>query len=89
VGFGLFGYPIVKGIVTAASNTSASDAARDECYDRYPEFGSAQVECLQDASRLADSSFPSLTPWLPMGAALFFGGMVISAVGLFMIRRED
>ena len=89
VGFGLFAYPIVTGIVNAASNFSASDTASRRCDERFPERGPAWFDCQQEASRSAGGDFPSLTPWIPMGGALLFGGMVLSVIGLFMIKHHD
>ncbi len=39
---------------------------------QHPDRALAWIECQQEASRSAGSEFPSLTPWLPLGAALFF-----------------
>lgn len=87
-GFGLFATPIVKGLVNAASGASASNAAARDCDRRYPDRGPDWSNCQFEAAQSAGSDFPSLTPWLPVGAALFFAGVVISTVGIFMIRHE-
>lgn len=89
VGFGLFGYPIVQGIVNAASGSSAADEAQRECDERFPDRGFEWNECQFEAAQLAGGDFPSLTPWLPVGLALFFAGMVLSTIGVLMIRRDD
>jgi FHA domain len=77
VGFCLFGYPIVRGIVNAASGVAASR----ECDKLPPE---EQFDCQVDAG----GDFPSFTPWLPLGIALLLIGMVISTIGFFMIKHE-
>ncbi len=88
IGFGLFAYPILKGIVNAAAGSSAADAASRECDQRYPDHGPAWNDCQFEATRSAGGDFPSFTPWLPLGATLFFAGVVISTAGFFMIRHE-
>ena len=86
-GFALFAYPIVNGIVNIASSGSASSEASRRCDELY-DMGTPQwIECQQEASQLG-GDFPKLTPWLPAGVGLLFAGMVISVLGLFMIRSE-
>jgi hypothetical protein len=50
-------------------------------------FINAAENTSREASRSAGDEF-SFTPWLPLGIALFFTGMVITTIGLFMIRDE-
>jgi hypothetical protein len=85
VGFCLFGYPIVRGIVNAASGAAAADKASQEC-DKLPP--DQQFDCQFEASSSAGGDFPSFTPWLPLGIALLLLGMVISTIGFFMIKDE-
>ena len=96
IGFGLFGYPIVRELVTQrdiGSGPSELTAAIRDCEDQFPDFSDQQFRCIQDAQNRqfeesTDDFTPDLTPWLPLGAALFLAGMVLTFVGL-VLRRAD
>ena len=74
-GFALFAYPIVVSIIGAASSSTACDGI--------DPFSDAYFDCLR-ANRV---SF-ELVPWMPIGLALFFGGMVLTVIAR-VIQRDD
>jgi len=97
IGFGLFGYPIVRELVERTDIGSGpaelTQAIRD-CKDRFPLFSEERSRCIEDAqnNQFAQSTeefAPDLTPWLPLGAALMLAGSAIYIAGIFMIRRAD
>lgn len=83
VGFGLFGYPIVKGFV----DTAQDFAARAECDERFPFLDQPRrnINCKADVGSGINLE---VMPWIPLGVGLFFGGIVLTAIGR-MIRHDD
>jgi hypothetical protein len=76
-----FGYPIIVSI----SSYSSSVAANNRCYDKYSTDQVSLRKCIERS----DSGF-DVTPWLPLGATLFFIGSVVTIAGVFSVpkRRE-
>lgn len=74
-GFALIAYPILMSIIGAASSSSACDGI--------DPFSDAYFECLT-ANRVTFE----FVPWLPIGAAMFFGGMVLTIVAR-VLQRDD
>jgi FHA domain-containing protein len=78
-GFALFAYPIVMAIASVGTTDPFS-----ACSDL--ETGSqAWIDC--NNANFGDFGI-EVTPWLPIGAALFFGGMVLTIVARVM-QRDD
>jgi hypothetical protein len=75
-GFALFAYPIVMSIIGAASASSACDGI--------DPFSEAFFDC-QRNNRVTFE----FVPWMPIGLALFFGGMVLTVVARVIQRNDD
>ena len=82
VGFGLFGYPIVK--------TFASQDAKQKDQNVCHALPSLQqeVSCLFKVDQNPTYQM-QVTPWIPAGFAVMFGGMVLGTIGMFMIRPDE
>ena len=97
IGFGLFGYPIVRELVKSTdigSGPAEFTQAKRECEERFPVFSDERFRCIEDAgnnqfAQNTEDFAPDLTPWLPLGAALMLAGGAIYIAGIFMIRRAD
>lgn len=81
-GFASFGYPIVN----AFGNVNSGNAADRACRKQFPQAGQQQAECLVNAHSGSTGADFDATPWIPLGAGLFFAGAVLTTAGGFMIR---
>jgi hypothetical protein len=93
-GVGSFGYPIVKALSAPLVDTASSEdetrlaAAEARCEREFE--GSAWARCMSRANaRYGPGSDFEPTPWMPLGAGLFFVGAIFTTIGTLMIRRRD
>jgi len=84
-GFGFFGYPIVK---AASSFNSGLSEAEQRCHELFPQPGFDLSKCLQTANSQFGGADFEVAPWLPLGAGLMFAGMVVSFIGMSLIRSR-
>jgi hypothetical protein len=81
-GFACFGYLIVKAGTTFNEGLAAAEA---RCRRQHPP-GFELARCLSDANAMYGGFDFEPTPWLPLGAVLMFAGIVLSFVGMVLIR---
>jgi hypothetical protein len=73
-GFALFAYPIVMGIASAGDVTDPFAAC-----SAFERGSQAWFDCTDANFGFGDFGV-ELVPWIPLGAGLFFGGMVLTIV---------
>jgi len=96
-GLGLAGYPIVREVsegTTNASSPAEMTQARRACDDKFPLSSPEHFRCVEDAMNAqydkdTKAFAPELTPWLPLGIATFFAGMLMYLVGIFLRRAPE
>lgn len=81
-GFGLFGYPIVRGFVAAQDTITAHSA----CDQQYSLGTPENFNCHFNVN--SGMSF-EITPWIPAGAGLMFVGMVLTVIARVIQRDDD
>jgi hypothetical protein len=81
-GFGLFAYPIVMAIASAGDVTDPFAACSG-----LEQGSQAWIDCNNENFGNFGIAF-EFVPWLPLGAGLFFGGMVLTVVARVMQRDK-
>jgi FHA domain len=75
-GVAAFAYPIIDAISSFSSTVDANQS----CFDRFSTDPDAIRECQDKVGEGFD-----VTPWIPLGAGLFFMGSVVTIAGVFSV----
>ena len=81
-GFACFGYPLIKAI--SSFNSGLAEAER-RCHEQFGS-GFELATCLSEANARYGGADFDATPWLPLAAVLMFAGLVLSFLGMVLIR---
>jgi hypothetical protein len=81
-GFAFFGYPIVMGLI-AGADASAAHALCDQ------QFGPTTQENFNCHFNVNSGITFQIAPWIPIGAALMFVGMVLTIVARALKRNDE
>jgi len=85
--FASFGYPLVQGFMGTQQSMQQISAAESACDEQF-EIGQERAECYENIRR-SGAFAVDFAPWIPIGAGLFIGAMVLWIAGRAMSGDDD